>query len=337
MMLSLLSDNRRIQTQRILGSVSRSHAEATPQSRVTYPKGTHDSMYRDCWEPYIAANLHLYTVPLSLFLRRSRELDFSPREFQRSLRTFRRVLRVFSPEVVAVINKLMKKEPGSKWAAVVMRHEASLGTFSPQACDRGLASCQEDMQNLLEEMYLQHMKKVNSMDFIDRTVARVGGLFGGGVCAGEEKELRQVFWQAKGVVGFPPDFEIVPRSRASCDAHGTGIEKGVISDRATNGYFSPMGIERIRTGSAKCSPLEIGYVGDRMQSRPQSFEIAWLIPVFVHLSNLLNAHLGIYESSTDGSSNWMFPRRFNLRFLADKRNIALLVISVWFLSKMVVA
>ena len=292
-------------------------------------------MYRDFWEPYIAANLHLYTVPLALFLRRSRELDFSPREFQRSLNTVRRVLRVFSPEVVAVINKLLRKEGDSKWAVVLDQHEASLGGFAPPPSDLGLASCQDDMHNLLEEMYSQHMKKVDGMDFFDRTIAVIEGIFGGGASAGEEKELRQVILHAKGIVGFPADFEIIPKNRASSDAYSGGLDKGGMPDRAKNGLFSPTGIERIATGSAKCSPIDIGYFGDRMHSRPQSFEIACLIPLLVSLSNILNTHCGIHVSTVEGfvENDAIFPRRFNLRFLADKRNIVFLAVSFWLLTK----
>jgi hypothetical protein len=331
-----LADHGRIQAQRIIDSVSRPPV-GTPMSRLTYPKGTHYSMYRDYWEPYIAANLHLYTVPLAIFLRRSRELDFSPREFQRSLNTVRRVLRVFSPEVVAVINKLLRREPGARWAAVVLRHEGSLGEFAPPACERGLASCQDDMQNLLEEMYSQHMKKVDSMDVFDRIIARIEGVFGGGAAAGEEKELRQVIAQAKGVVGFPADFDIIHKSRAFMDAQSRGLDKGGMQDRAINGYFSVKGIERISSGRAKCSPFEIGYVGDRMQSRPQSFEIGCLIPLLVNMSKFLNAHCGIHANSFEGfdDDHSILPRRFNLRFLADKRNLLFLLISFWLLRKMI--
>ena len=294
-------------------------------------------MYRDFWEPYIAANLHLYTVPLALFLRRSRELDFSPREFQRSLNTVRRVLRVFCPEVVAVINKLLRKEAGSTWTAVLGLHEASLGGFAPPPSKLGLASLQDDMHNLLEEMYSQHMKKVDGMDFFDRTAAAIEGIFGGGASAGEEKELRQVISHAKGIVGFPADFEIIPKNRASSDTYSRGLDKGGMPDRAKNGLFSPTGIERIATGSAKCSPIDIGYFGDRMQSRPQSFEIACLIPFLVTLSNILNTQCGIHVNTVEGfvEKDVIFPRRFNLRFLADQRNIVLIAVSFWLLTKMI--
>jgi len=309
--------------------MSRLH-DAFPTSRVTYPRGTQHSTYKPYWEPYIAANLHLYTVPLALFLRRSRELDFSPGEFQRSLNTVRRVFRVFSPEVVATINTLMRKESGSKWVSIAAQHEARLGAFAPPAFTSGLSSCQDDMQNLLEEMCVQHIKKVDSMDFFDRAIARIEGIFGGGPLAGEEKELRKLISQAKGIVGFPVDYEIFSRIRPSSDFSFNDQGKGEIPDRVTNGYFSPTGVERIAAGSIKCSPFEIGYVGDRMQSRPQSFEIAFLIPLLVNFSVFLNNSFGIRVSTIEGIDDHhaILPRRFNLRFLADTRNLVLLAISI---------
>lgn len=335
MLCDLLAKGR-VQTQRIMDTVSRTHHDATPSSRVTYPKGSQRSLFKDDWEPYIAANLHLYTVPLAIFLRRSRELDFSPREYTRSLNTVRRVLRVFSPEVVGIINKLLKKEAGSKWAAVVARHETNLDVFAPPSCGRGLASCQDDMQNLLEEIYMQHMKKVDSMDIIDRTIANIEGFFGGGVRAGEEKELRLVISQAKAIVGFPADFEIIPKSRATSDAANNGPDSDTTADRAPNGYFSQKGIDRISTGAVKCSPLEIGYVGDRMLSRPRTFEFAFMIPSLVRFSDALNTKFGINPRLEDGIDDYnsIIPRRFNLRFLADQRNLVFLTIVSWLLKKM---
>lgn len=326
----------RVQTQRIMNSVSRTHAgSTTPSSRVTYPKATQRSTYKDCWEPYIASNLHLYTVPLALFLRRSRELDFSPREDQRSLNTVQRVFRVFSPQVVAFINKLLQKEAGSKWSSVVARHESNLGVFVPPKCERGLASCQDDMQNLLEEMYLQHMKKVDSMDIVDRSIAFIESFFGGGAYAGEEKELRLVISKAKTIVTFPNDFDVIPsKSRLASDSQDRSLDSDRTADRVSTGFFSDSGLEKISTGATKCNPLEIGYFGDRMLSRPGSHEIALLIPWLVNISNFLNSRLGLQVRKEDGFARdeSLIPKRVNLRFLADYRNLVFMTLCYWLLK-----
>ncbi len=324
--ISLLcsTEKQRMQTQRLIESVSRTHAEPVSDCKIMYPKASQHSMYKEYWEPYIAANLHLYTVPLALFLRRSRELDFSPREYQRSLNTVRRVFRVFSPEVVAVISKLLKKEPGSKWAGVVARHESNLGPHVPPKFEHGLTSCQDDIQNLLEEIYSQHLKKIDSMDVIDRSIAFIEGFFGGGAYAGEEKELQLLINQAKAIVGFPDNFEVVPsRSRLSRDSQALVLDINNGMERASNGLFSETGVQRISTGTSKCNPLDIGYVGDRMLSRPRSHEITFLIPILVKVSIYLNSQFGLQVMKNDGFDydDTLIPRRFNLRFLADYRNL----------------
>ena len=326
-----LTEKSRVQSPRIMNSVSRSSATASSgSSRVTYPKATQRSVYSDHWEPYIAANLHLYTVPLALFLRRSRELDFSPREYQRSLNTVRRVFRVFSPQVVAVINKLLHREAGSKWSTMVDRHEQNLGAFCPPKCERGLASCQYDMQNLLEEIYLQHTKKIDSMDFLDRWIAKLENPFGGGAFAGEEKEIEALISQAKVIVNLPKEFEVVPlKVRTPADSQGRNVESDAGADRTPNGLLSEIGRERISTGTTKCNALEIGYVGDRLFSRPRSHEIAWLVPILVHMSVYLNTQFGIPGRKDDNGFDYdepLLPRRFNLRFLAEYRNLVFLVL-----------
>lgn len=312
-----------------MDSVSRQHTDHTQECKVTYPKATQRSMYKEYWEPYIAANLHIYIVPLALFLRRSRELDFSPREYHRSINTVRRVFRVFSPEVVSVINKLLKRESGSKWAGVVARHESNLGPHAPPKFDFGLISCQNDMQNLLEEIYLQHMKKVENMDVIDRSIAFIEGFFGGGAYAGEEKELQTLIDQSKAIVGFPENMDVIPlKSRLTNENQTLLSDTDLGVDRASNGFFSETGIAKISTGSSKCNPLEIGYVGDRMLSRPRSHEIAFLIPILVKASVFINSQLGIQVGKDDGFiyGESLIPRRFNFRFLADYRNLVLIAV-----------
>lgn len=41
------------------------------------PKSSSPSTYNSNWEAYVCANVHFYTVPLAIFLKRARELDFT--------------------------------------------------------------------------------------------------------------------------------------------------------------------------------------------------------------------------------------------------------------------
>jgi hypothetical protein len=182
---------------------------------------------------------------------------------------------------------------------------------------------------------LQHMKKIDNMDFLDRSIAFLEGFFGGGAKAGEEKELRLVISKAKTIVTFPSDFEVIPsKSRPTTDSRTHGMDANRPVDRASNGFLSESGIEKIATGTTKCDPLEIGYVGDRMLSRPRSHEIAFLIPLLVDISNFLNSRLGLQVSSKEDGFDRresLIPRRVNLRFLADYRNLVFLPLCYWLL------
>lgn len=319
--------------QLILNSVSRT-AKQKPSStpKVTYPKPTQRSNYSSKWEPYIASNLHLYIVPLAIFLRRARELDFSPSKYRHSLGTVSRVFRVFTPEVVGVINNLLSSRQGPL-SGIVTRHEENLGLWAPfLSSQQSLASCQDDMHNLLEEIYLQHLKKVESLDIIDRTVAKIEGLFGTGAVAGEEKELEGLLEKAKIIVGFSPDYEVIPAasktgSFESSQTADVAIRKSL--DRSNGGLLTDAGRQRLILGSVKCNPEDVDYYGDKMHGRPQSHEIPFLVPLLVNASVFVNTRLGIQISAERFYRPSIVPRRFNLRFLADYRNIVFICIVSW--------
>ena len=322
--------NTEYPTRRIIDSMSRSHSGTTSRStQVVYPKANQRSKYKPFWEGYIASNLHLYTVPLAIFLRRARELDFSPALYQKSMTTVQKVLRVYTPEVVSVINRLLKEREtegasSKMFAVMVQNHEKNLGPFAPPLTPLSLSSCQDDMKNLLEEISLQHYKKVEGSDFFSRTFASV---FGSGAYLGEEKELHMLVNKAKIVVGFEKDYEVVPKNKkytasnsldTSCDA----------TDRTVEGSFSGSGRNKVVGGMVKCNPEEINFMGDKMDAKLQSHEIAFLVHQFVKLSNILNSCLGLQTTSNDKGSgdiiSSILPRRINLRFLADYRNLIFL-------------
>ena len=167
---------------------------------------------------------------------------------KKSLKTVQKVLRIYTPEVVSVINRLLKgreaegvspmSTPSNKMlAGMVKRHEKNLGPFAPPSMSLSLSSCQDDMKNLLEEIFLQHCKKVESLDFFSRTFASI---FGSGAYLREEKELHMLTKKAKIVVGFAPDYEVVPKINTynACNAKDTSCDG---SDRAVGGYFSESG------------------------------------------------------------------------------------------------
>ena len=332
--MQLLDGGKKDPKQLILDSVSRSNKQKqTSAPTITYPKATQRSLYTSKWEPYIAANLHLYTVPLAIFLRRAREFDFSASKYRHSLATVLRVFRVFTPEVVGVINSLLASKQGP-FSGIVAKHEQNLGLYAPVtlSSQQSLKSCQNDMHNLLEEIYLQHLKKLDNLDVIDLAVAKIEGLFGTGAYAGEAKELESLFKRAKSIVGFPADYEVMPvvsKSGAFESSQTSDASKISSIDRNNRGLLTDVGRQRLIVGSVKCNPEDVAYYGDKMYARPQTHEISFLVPILVNLSEVINAKLGIQTNTEGFHRPSLVPRRFNLRFLADYRNLVFIWIVRW--------
>ena len=305
--------------------------------QITYPKAGHRSKYKPVWEAYIASNLHFYTVPLAIFLRRARELDFSSAHYGKSMNIVKRVMRVYTPEVVSLINRLLKERetgfasptsPSSNKLLVgmVRSHESNLGIYAPPSTTLSLSSCQHDMKNLLEEISLQYHQKCDSLDFISRFFKMI---FGSSAYQGEGTEFQALVHKAKIVVGFPKEYEVVPKSRKCGDYDSK--EK---SDQNFVSLLSENGRSQIIGGMVKCDREDIDFVGDKMYAKPQSHEIAFLVWQLVELSNMLNRKLGIQTTADDKdlrhSTHHFLPRRINLRFLADYRNMITVLFTIWF-------
>jgi len=215
---------------------------------------------------------------------------------------------------------------------VVMRkrHEENLGAFAPPSMTLSLSSCQDDMKNLLEEISLQHHKKVESLDFITRSFASI---FGSGAYQGEEKELHALAEKAKIVVDFAQDYELVPQSKKYTSYNSQDTGHGTL-DPNVGGSFSGNGRIQITDGTVKCSPEDIDFMGDKMYAKPQSHEISFLVHQFVKFSNVLNTLLGFQTMVNNEGSGQNGPYhvhfRINLRFLADYRNLlAFFPLLIW--------
>lgn len=311
--------------------------ETTPV--IVLPKPTSKSKYTQKWEPYIAANLHLYLVPLAIFLRRSRELDFSPKEFRRSLTMVQRVLRVYSPEVVHTINNLLSDRT-QPLSSTVAKHERLLGQFAPTGT-LSLESCRDDMHNLLEEIYTTHMKSMRNLDFFDRLGAYLGV---GDVTAKEEFELKALVQKASVVVNFPSGYQPVPADQNLISSKSQTEEGDRGPERETTGFLTDKGKKELVDGTVRCTPLDVVPVGDPMYSRVKSYEISQLVPLTLKASNWVNVKLGLVQASAippldgDGTTLLQLEReqeekkywfRINLRFLADYRTIIWICFLSW--------
>ena len=326
---------------------------------LTIPRPTDPSLLEkdplELWEPYIASNLYLYLVPLAVFLRRARELDFSVPRFERSIRIVQRVFRVYTPALVKILAKYLNKCNDSY---LVTNHERNLGSYGPPSSSLSLQSFKFDVQSLLEEIDVQHTKKVNELNIIDRYISWAEGLFGHGVVSGEEKILDHLIERAKIVCQLSPEDEsIVPRSRKQKLISGRSKGDDTTNDNNKNnneyrnpdGTLTDFGRQQLLIGAWKCNIEDVRVMGDPLYVKVQNHEISWLVDVTVAVSDYLNEYFQLtsttknYETNNGTTKNviqdsnktkqWYSHYRFNLRFLADYRNLLFGYILYFFLTR----
>lgn len=229
------------------------------------------------------------------------------------MRIVRRVFRVYTPPVVQALRGGCTR----RYPALVQRHVEHLGKFAPpmplDPDASSLLSCQGDMQSLLEEVHMQHLKKVRELDFVDRMGAWIEGLFGMGIIQGEEKELNDLVSRARGIVGFPATYQVFPNGVGGMgtEAAATGSRPASRAPtRTPDGQLTQQGRDQLALGEIKCKAGDVAYVGDLMYGLVRPHEVALLVKLLVLASDSLNEKLG-WDATT------MF--RINLRFLADYR------------------
>jgi hypothetical protein len=317
-----VSDRVHLTTATTTASTNKRNTQQQYYTVFEKPKVTSNSKYTLAWETYIAANLHLYIIPLAIFLRRSREFDFSKDAFQSSMFHVRRVFRVFSPNVVATIKKLLKNDmvreeesssidnESLSLFSIVQRHEQMLGKFCPprprvkdsEKRAWSLDMLQQDMHALLEEIALQHRKTIGEQDFFDRLGSRIQGmLFNEGLQA-EERMIQNLVQKAKVIVNFPSNYEIFPNGKGS-DGGSSWITTSQSSDimfapeREQNGCISDKGRAQLLEGSKICSPMDVAFVGDPMYARVKDYEVEALVKLAILASEWLNDYFGFVKSS----------------------------------------
>ena len=319
----------------------------------TTPKPNQNSKFTVTWKPYVAANLHLYIVPLAIFLRRARELEFTKGDFQRSIDYVQRVVRVFSPKLVEVLDDLLNRQTeGCGFQLIVERHEAVLGTFSPVRSMNGekkwnLKMLQEEMHNLLEEITIQHQKAMLEQDIIEKFFARIESFFRTNA---EEVVISKLVQKAKLIVKFSDDYEVVPSTKRRTglfrtshhnDASDTG--NNISPERESSGFVTEKGRDQILHGYRMCNAIDVNFLGDPMYARPKSHEIKFLVKWTLQLSNKLNIYFKLdapqnklYDEKSRMTAEQLAKEgeemskvglfRFNLRFLADTRNWSLILV-----------
>eukprot|EP00584_Thalassiosira_punctigera_P011090 CAMPEP_0172528684 /NCGR_PEP_ID=MMETSP1067-20121228/2996_1 /TAXON_ID=265564 ORGANISM="Thalassiosira punctigera, Strain Tpunct2005C2" /NCGR_SAMPLE_ID=MMETSP1067 /ASSEMBLY_ACC=CAM_ASM_000444 /LENGTH=1018 /DNA_ID=CAMNT_0013312641 /DNA_START=151 /DNA_END=3204 /DNA_ORIENTATION=- len=343
------------------------NAAATVSShhRVEYypsylqPKPTSLSTYSAQWEAYVLSNTHFYTVPLAIFLKRARELDFSSSvEYPRSLELVQKVLRIYTKPLVNVLNRVSNQRADVLSMSLCARHGTNMGTFHPPKTWK-LMDCQLNATNLLEEMFSQYQKRRSAMDFFDRMDAKLSALFDGKI-GSDEAALENILSQVRYLVSLPLDYQVLPEEpRASSGFRllrllGVGAKVAATSaiseklpDRTLDGKLTDLGRQQIYLGQRKCNPMDIHYIGDPMLARAKSYEISAIVDLNIVVSNYLNKKLGLVPPTSGGDfvggaeddallkkmrEMEQYQRggfRINLRCLADYRNVIFAVIVLW--------
>ena len=324
------------------------------------PKVTTVSKYTFAWETYIAANLHLYIIPLSIFLRRAREFDFSKEGFKNAIGYVRKVLRVFSPDVVKTLEKLLShrispgnqsSETSKEMYAIFQSHENILGKFRPpRKDDWSLEMLQEDMHALLEEISLQHRKTISEQDVIDRLGSTIQGLFFNEGLHAEERMIQTLVQNAKIIVNFPDEYEVFPNGKgqgdvSSWNAASQQSDSTNSPEREQSGQITDTGRSQLLEGSKIFNPMDVAFIGDPMYARVKDYEMAALVKLAIYISDWLNVNFGFVsksnthlhgnEEETD-LANLLKEQdeirgtkyRINLRFIADTRNWLFILITV---------
>jgi hypothetical protein len=186
-----------------------------------------------------------------------------------------------------------------------------------------MESCQRDMICLLEEIQMQHLKKVRELDIFERTSAYLEGFFGKGVVSGEEKTLDVIVERARLIVNLPLDFDLSFSSKHEATtraAAGSSDMSGASSRPVTNqdGYLTDVGKCQLMTGAVKCNPVDVTFHGEIVKARATTHELASLL------------------QWTSWTSDWIYSKthwRLELRFLADYRNLWFLALLAFFLFK----
>lgn len=342
------------------GEFLRNAAATVSSHRVEYysayvkPKPTSASTYSSQWEAYIVSNLNLYTVPLAIFLKRARELDFSStNEYPRSLALVQRVLRIFSKDVVTVLNSVLNRRADALSASLATMHRDNLKAYCPPSSWK-LTDCQLDATNLLEEVFSQHQKRKNEMDIFDRIDARLTALFSGKI-GSDEAALQSLLSQVRYLMHLPQDYQVLPEEPQSSRGWGRFLGLGRHKDdsllvenllepeRDASGRLTEKGRSQIYSGVRKCNPIDVHFVGDPLLARVKTYEIPALVELTVQASNYLNVKLGlvseaatnVVEGQTIDDALLIMERykktlfRINLRFLADSRNIIFAYVLWW--------
>jgi len=304
--------------------------------------------YTQDWAPYVISNFHMYVTLLSTFVKRARELDYSLSAYNKNLSLIKRVLDVFSPALLQTL-------ASSKTSPLYDTHCSILGSFQPPF-DSTIESIAPSLRNLFDEIVSQKIQTVNTHSSPDLLhmltmgmISSVDGSNAGNIIDGTLKKV--ISQGAEMYPNFSNEFSgqallknvkhFGNRSKNNPQYHNSSVPE---KDREMPGFLSPVGKQQISRGLRKCNPLEISSFKDPMLAPVASYELSFLVSLTIFLSQQLNSKFELdidannnsgHNDDKDLRSRALIARkleahwRFNLRFLADVRNLFLITIIAW--------
>jgi hypothetical protein len=314
------------------------------------------------WRGYVTGSSLMYTLLLASFVRRARDLSFveerQPGEIGVGARLspnvslVERVLQVFSPDLIFILDAC---RDGTGCTSALL---ASVSAPLP-----ALSSFRGDACSLLEEMAAQsrdsekHGVLTKTIGLVSTGVTKFKHAVGTDTTSAQER----IAAAARLIFDIPQNW--APTSTPAADESGeAALGAGSMVPERKSVFLTAAGRQQIAQGRRVCSKVEASYIGDPMLRPTETYEIAWLAHKLVTLSMHLNRrygldtrrsgssptsrdYLSIYEDERPSEAiirgrMWAEsvapPKhilgvdvylRFNLRFLADYRNLLFIVLA----------
>jgi hypothetical protein len=202
-----------------------------------------------------------------------------------------RIFRVYTIDLVNCVDCLLKNnEP--KYMRLVQEHLQRLGSYAPpQLIPMSLASCQDDMKILLEDIELRQSKGVESFwGPSGSTPGRVPAEF-----------LKHARW----MVNLPANYQVSAKSKNTIRVKDPFLNPPSLPVDA-NGRLTEEAMLKVYHGEVKCDPAAVVYNGDYMRRALETNEIEILVKIFIDLSEKVHERTGY---------------KLDFRFFADWRNL----------------
>ncbi|KDO32447.1 hypothetical protein SPRG_02924 [Saprolegnia parasitica CBS 223.65] len=271
------------------------------------------------YTPFVLANLHFYTGLFGVFVTAARDLEWDAT----SLDLLGRALSLFSPDLLALLERAASDKLSVAEAHVLQRHVAEFGSTPPS-----LTAFRRNGEHLLDKMqYMKdvHPRQSSSSTFLNAVFTTTAAT------ASLETQIDSVGARLRVVLSIPETY--VPVSVVTTAPLTTFSLASLNPARDGLALLSAAGRRQVANGLRLCTTDAVTYVGDPMLKPISSYEIPCLVRLLYRVSMAINVLLGLpnpYEGKVTLDEKLQTPTtecfRVNLRFLAAKTNVAWLLL-----------